>query len=163
MSVITLLTRSSSRLIVLSWTAPTPLGMFRRLMFILRELTPPQACHMPQWMKMNTMDIYCQVDPWSWRISGTFKRRRMRNSSSMTGRAMTRDERLYKDPDEFDPERFVKGAEPSDFIFGFGRRYATAYESPNRCVPVSARLDCVPGRILRRSTLTSSRRVWWRP
>ena len=39
-------------------------------------------------------------------------------------RAMTKDKRVYgENVEEFDPERFIEGAEDSDIMFGFGRRY----------------------------------------
>ena len=44
---------------------------------------------------------------------------------------MLRDEQLYPNPSEFDPERFMKEVDeetrrrrdPRSYIFGFGRRY----------------------------------------
>ena len=38
-----------------------------------------------------------------------FRLRSLLKSFSLSGRAMTRDERLYKSPEEFNPERFAKG------------------------------------------------------
>ena len=68
----------------------------------------------------------------SWRIDDSAKylvrilplNRRPRLS---VRRGMTRDERLYKDPDDFIPERFEKSAavreDSAEYVFGFGRRF----------------------------------------
>ena len=44
---------------------------------------------------------------------------------------MTRDEQVYPDAHKFKPDRFLNQngpeTDPKDFVFGFGRRQASAY------------------------------------
>jgi hypothetical protein len=40
-------------------------------------------------------------------------------------RAMSRDENIYKDPEIFNPDRFVDPSVPALPAFGWGRRYVT--------------------------------------
>lgn len=66
---------------------------------------------------------------WSVDISVYHRFRSLCSLAPTTGRAMTRDERMYPKPELFNPDRFMNQdkteadlADPKDFIFGFGRR-----------------------------------------
>jgi len=77
--------------------------------------------------------IFLQI-LWSFRISGQWIHQYITGFGSYvlcchTGRAMTRDERMYPKPELFNPDRFMNQdktkadlTDPKDFIFGFGRR-----------------------------------------
>ena len=79
---------------------------------------------------------------------------------------MLNDERVYPEPYEFMPERFLKNGkldplvrDPMDIAFGFGRRYALAlFILSNRlclitCCPHRSERIC-PGKHIAHSTLT---------
>ena len=65
-----------------------------------------------------------------------FRRFSFKLSQTLFHRAMLNDERVYPEPHEFKPERYLKNGkldnsvrDPMDIAFGFGRRWALHYES----------------------------------